>query len=313
MKPLSGKTAVVAGATRGAGRGIARMLGEAGATVYCSGRSSRTTGPSTGHHYSGRPETIEETAELVTAAGGIGIAVRTDHASEKDVAALFGQVRGDHGGADILVNVATGPHVEDWRPFWEQSPSAGRHMIDSWLWPHLLTAWHATQHMIPRGSGLIVEVTEGESLDCSGQLFFDLAVNGLKRLAYRLAEESTPHGVAALTVVPGFMRTEAIMETFGATAANWREVAETNAHARSFGFIASETPCYVGRAVAALAADPALLELSGGLYSSWELAQKYGFTDVDGSAPDWGRHFAENYAAQFSVRQTRSRWIAERL
>ncbi len=294
-KPLEGRVAVVAGATRGAGRGIARMLGEAGAMVYCTGRSSRAQPNTSGHHYAGRPETIEETAELVTAAGGRGVAARVDHHVEEEVAALFKRVRREAKRLDILVNVLTGRPVKDWRPFWKLDVTEGREMVNSWVWPHVLTCRHAAPLLIEKKGGLVVEVVEQDTIGYHGQFFFDLFETTLKRLAHNLAEELAPHGVSALAVTPGFMRSEAIMEQFGATEANWREVAETNKQARGYGFAGSETPCFVGRAVAALARDPGLREKSGGVYSSWSLSEEYGFTDLDGSRPHLGRYFSEHF------------------
>ena len=294
MRPLLGQVAVVAGATRGAGRGIACMLGEAGATVYCSGRSARGH-PCTAGIWSGRPETIDETAEQVAAHGGVGIPVRTDHAVERQVAALFDRVRHEQGRLDLLVNVIPGPAVAQWAPFCKVSLEAGRAMLEGWIWPHVVTCRLGAPLMIERRSGLIVEITERETLGYSGQLFYDLAVISLKRLAYDLAEELAPDGVTAVAITPGFMRTEAILEKFGVTELNWREAAETNAQARSFGFAGSETPCFVGRAVAALAADPEKARKTGGLYSTWELSDEYGFSDIDGASPHWGRYIAENF------------------
>jgi NAD(P)-dependent dehydrogenase (short-subunit alcohol dehydrogenase family) len=172
--PLDGQVALVAGATRGAGRGIARMLGEAGATVYCTGRSSRTQPNTTDHHYAGRPETIEETAELVTAAGGVGIPVRVDHNVERDVAALFARVRRERKRLDVLVNILTGRPVASWSAFWKQPLDGGRALVDSWIWPHIVTAWHAAPLMAKQRSGLIVEVVEQPGIQYHGQFFFDL-------------------------------------------------------------------------------------------------------------------------------------------
>ena len=256
MKPLEGHVAVVAGATRGAGRGIARMLGEAGATVYCSGRSSRSQPNTTDHHYAGRPETIEDTAELVTAAGGVGIAVRVDHTVDEEVAALFARVQKEQKRLDVLVNILTGKPVASWKSFWNLPLGESRAFLDGWLWPHVVTCWHAAPLMIKRKSGLMVEIIEQDGIGYHGQFFFDLMEISLKRLSYGMAQELAPKGVTALAITPGFMRTEAILEGFGVTEANWREAAEHNPEAKKWGFIASETPCFVGRAVAALAADP---------------------------------------------------------
>ena len=292
---LHGKVALVAGATRGAGRGIARMLGEAGATVYCTGRSSRTKPNTSKHHYARRPETIEETAEIVSAAGGAGIPVRVDHTVEAEVAALFKRVRTESKRLDVLVNVLTGSPVTEWRPFWKLSLETGQAMVDGWLWPHVTTCWYAVPLMIKQRSGLLVEIIEQEGIGFHGQFYFDLFEILLKRLSYNLAEELAPHGVGALAITPGFMRTEAILEQFGVTEANWREAAENNAQAKSYGFSESETPCFVGRAVVCLAADPHFSRKSGGIYSSWVLSEEYGFTDVDGRRPNMGRYMAEYF------------------
>lgn len=286
MQPLAGKVAVVAGATRGAGRGIARMLGEAGATVYCTGRSSRHQPNTSGHHYAGRPETIEETAEMVDAAGGVGIPVRVDHTVEEEVVELFRRIEREEKRLDVLVNVLTGPPVTSWSPFWKQSLEQGRAAFDAWLWPHVTTCRYAVPLLLETRSGLIVEIVEQDAIGYHGQFFFDLFEASLKRLAYALAEELAPHGVTALAITPGFMRTEAILERFGVTEANWREAAEQNAEAKRYGFSNSETPCFVGRAVAALAADPEVARWSGGVYSSWGLSREYGFTDLDGARPN---------------------------
>jgi NAD(P)-dependent dehydrogenase (short-subunit alcohol dehydrogenase family) len=302
MKSLKGKVAVVAGATRGAGRGIARMLGEAGATVYCTGRSSRTQPNTSGHHYAGRPETIEETAEMVSAAGGVGIAVRVDHTEEEEVARLFKRVKREQRRLDVLVNILTGKPVTQWKPFWKLDVEQGRAMLDAWLWPHITTCRHAAPLMVEQGSGLIVEIVEQDTVGHHGQFYFDLFEVFLKRIAYSLAEELAPHGVSALAITPGFMRTEAIMEGFGATEENWREVAETNPKARGYGFAGSETPCFVGRAVAALASDADVARKSGGLYSSWGLSEEYGFTDVDGSRPNMGAYMAEHFPHIFRAK-----------
>jgi NAD(P)-dependent dehydrogenase (short-subunit alcohol dehydrogenase family) len=294
-KPLAGRVALVAGATRGAGRGIARMLGEAGATVYCSGRGSREAPSAAGAH-AGRPETVEDTADLVGAAGGEGIAVRVDHAREDEVAALVGRIQAERGRLDILVNVLGGTQAPGWgTPFWKLPVDQGRALVESWVWPHVITCRQVAPVMVKQKSGLIVEVVEGETIGYRPPFYFDLALVALKRLAFGLAEEMAPHGVAVIAAAPGFMRTEEILAQFGATEETWREVAESSPEARGFGFAGSETPCFVGRAVAALASDPQVMRRSGGLYPSWELADAYGFTDVDGASPRWGRYLAENF------------------
>ena len=292
-RPLAGKVALVAGATRGSGRGTARMLGEAGATVVCTGRNSREARADRGH-YAGRPETIEETAELVTAAGGIGVALRVDHADEAEVAALFRRVKAEHGGLDVLVNVLGGEVAMGSERLWQIDYEAGRRLFESWVWPHVLTARHAAPLM--KRAGLMVEMVEGHELGgYRGHFYFDLILTSLKRLAYALSEELASRQVTSVALAPGFMRTEGILDYFGATEANWREVAEANPSAKQFGFAGSETPCFVGRAIAAIAADPKRARWSGGLYGSWQMADEYGFTDLDGSRPHWGRFFEENY------------------
>ena len=295
MKPLDGHVAVVAGATRGAGRGIARMLGEAGATVYCSGRSSRRQPNTSSHHYAGRPETIEETAELVDAAGGSGIAVRVDHTVDLEVEALFARVQREQRRLDVLVNILTGQPVASWKRFWDLPLDEGRAFVNGWVWPHVVTCWHAARLMARRKSGLMVEIVEQEGVGYHGQFFFDLMETSLKRLSYALAQEMVSRGVTALSITPGFMRTEAILQGFGVTEANWREAAEHNPEAKKFGFIGSETACFVGRAVAALAADPNVQRKTGGVYTSWGLAEEYGFTDLDGSRPNMGAYMKEHH------------------
>ncbi len=290
MKPLKGKVAVVAGATRGAGRGIACMLGEAGATVYCTGRSVRGR-PATGN----RPETIEETAEMVSGYGGVGLAVQVDHSVEEQVQALFERVGAEQGQLDILVNdIWGGDELTEWdTPFWELSIPKGLLMQQRGVHTHIITSRYAVPLMLRRGQGLIVEVTDGDTFAYRGNLFYDLVKISVMRLAFAMAEELRPHGVTALAVTPGYLRSEAVLDYLGVTEANWREGADKDPH-----FIASETPFYVGRAVAALAADPDVAARSGQVFSSWGLAKEYGFVDADGRQPDWGRYFEENVANQ---------------
>ncbi len=287
MKPLAGKVAVVAGATRGAGRGIARALGEAGAVVYCTGRSVR------GHPSPyNRPETIEETAELVTEAGGDGIAVRVDHTDEAAVVALFEQVARDHGRLDVLANSVAGedPLLGGWGPFWEADLQHAAEALRQTPLSHLITARHAAPQMIRQRRGLIVEITAGDLLlgGAGGSVLNELAKTALKALALLMAEELRRYRVAALAITPGYLRSEAMLEHFAVTEANWRAAGKKDPN-----FLTSESPLFVGRAVAALAADPKVLARSGQITSSWELAAHYGFTDADGSCPDSGRHFRE--------------------
>ena len=282
-RALRGQVAVVAGATRGAGRGIARMLGEAGATVYCTGRSVRGR-PATPD----RPETLEETAELVTAEGGRGIAVRADHTIEAEVEQLFARVHAEAGRLDILVNdIWGGDALTEWgKPFWRLSTARGQQMLERAVHTHIITSRHGAPFMIERNAGLIVEVTDGDTLGYRGNLFYDLAKNAVIRLAYAMAADLHAHRVTALAITPGFLRSEAVLDHFGVTEDNWRDAIKKDEY-----FAESETPCYVGRAIAVLAADPNVGAKSGGLFSSWGLAKEYGFTDVDGRRPNWGSFF----------------------
>jgi NAD(P)-dependent dehydrogenase (short-subunit alcohol dehydrogenase family) len=287
---LRGQVAVVAGGTRGAGRGIAVSLGASGATVYVTGRSVRG-GPATG----ARPETIEETAEMVQARGGVGIPVRVDHTVPDEVQALFERVAQEQGGRlDILVNdIWGGDALSEWgKPFWEQSLSNGLLMQERAVFSHLITSYYGAPFMVARGSGLIVEITDGIDYAYRGNLPYSLAKVSNIHLAAAMAEDLRPYRVSALAVTPGFLRSEAMLDHFGVTEETWRDGARHDPH-----FIASETPYYIGRAVAALASDPRVADKSGQTLSSWGLAREYDFTDVDGTQPDWGRYFAEHVSA----------------
>lgn len=288
MLPLAGKIAVVAGATRGAGRGIACMLGEQGATVYCTGRSVRGV-PATGN----RPETIEETAEMVTQHGGVGIPVQVDHTVAAQVQALFARIKAEQGKLDIVVNdVWGGDALTEWgKPFWEHSLANGLVMQQRAVHSHIITSHYAAPLMIERRTGLIVEITDGHDYNYRGNLFYDLAKISAIRLAYAMAQELQPYGVAALAVTPGFLRSEEMLDHFGVTEQNWRDGAKKDPH-----FIASETPYFVGRAVAALATDPLVMEKTGKALSSWDLSTEYGFSDIDGQHPHWGNYFKEHVA-----------------
>jgi NAD(P)-dependent dehydrogenase (short-subunit alcohol dehydrogenase family) len=283
-KPLAGHVALVAGATRGAGRGIACMLGEAGATVYCSGRSTRQHRPIDGV-FAGRSETIDETAEMVSARGGVGIPVRTDHLDEPEVAALCARIERDHGRLDVVVNDISEGELHDWAPFWKVDLDKGFRALQRGIHTHIITARHAAPLMIKQKRGLIVEIGDGDALYYRGTLFYDLVKLTTTRLAWAMAEELHPHGVTSLAVTPGFMRTEMVLEHYAVTEQTWRDAVKKDAHFRN-----SETPYFVGRAIAALAADPRVFEKSGGLYTSVALAREYGFTDVDGALPDIWPH-----------------------
>jgi NAD(P)-dependent dehydrogenase (short-subunit alcohol dehydrogenase family) len=288
--PLDGKVALVAGATRGAGRGTAVALGEAGATVYCTGRSTRQR-----RSEYDRPETIEETAELVDAAGGEGIAVAVDHLERDQVEALVRRIDSERGRLDVLVNdIWGGEKLAQWNtPIWEHDLEKGLRLLRLAIDTHLITSHFALPLMIRRPGGLLVEMTDGtreynaERYRLSA--FYDLAKSALLRLAFAHGEELAPHGCTAVALTPGWLRSEMMLENYGVTEANWRDGAAVNPH---FAAI-SESPRFVGRAVAALAADPQLQRRNRGSFSSGELAREYGFTDVDGSQPDCWRYLVE--------------------
>jgi NAD(P)-dependent dehydrogenase (short-subunit alcohol dehydrogenase family) len=280
-RPLSGAIAVVAGATRGAGRGIARALGEVGATVYCTGRSVKGR-PST---YK-RPETIDETAAMIGDAGGQAIAVRVDHTVEAEVKALFRRIERTHARLDVLVNSIAGedPMMGQWGNFWKVDLKNADAILRQALTSHIITAKHAAPLMIRNRRGLIVEVTESDLLGAGGNPLTQTVKAALKLLALNMAAELKTHGVTALAITPGFLRSESMLQHFHVTEANWRDGGKKDRN-----FLESESPLYVGRAVAALASDPQVIEHTGQLLSSWELARRYGFTDYDGRRPDWGR------------------------
>jgi NAD(P)-dependent dehydrogenase (short-subunit alcohol dehydrogenase family) len=288
-RSLSGRVAVVAGATRGAGRGIAVELGARGATVYVTGRSTRA-----GRSSMNRPETIEETADLVTAAGGHGVPVRCDHSSVPEVDALRARLEAEQGGRlDVLVNdVWGGDPLAQFVPFWEHDLEDGLRLWRNGIATHMITSHRLVPLMLRRRAGLVVEVTDGDRDDYRGSLFYDQVKTSVIRLARAQAEELAPHGISAVAFTPGFLRSEWMLDHLGVTEATWRDAVAEDPH-----FALSETPRFVGRAVAALAADPDVGRFTGRALSSWGLAREYGFTDVDGSRPDWGRWFEEVYLA----------------
>ena len=285
--PLAGKVALVAGATRGAGRAIAVELARAGATVYATGRSTR----SSRSEYN-RPETIEETAELIAAAGGEGIALRVDHLEPEQVAGLVQRIDSDHGRLDILVNDIWGAEkLFDWNAkLWEHDLDNGLRLLRLAVETHLITSHHALPLLVRRPGGLVVEMTDGtadyNAVNYRVSAFYDLAKASILRLAWSQGHELAEFGATAVALTPGWMRSEIMLENRGVTEANWNE-----GDPGHFGI--SETPTYTGRAVAALAADPDVARWNRASLSSGQLAQEYGFTDVDGSTPDAWRYLVE--------------------
>lgn len=286
---LKGRVALVAGGTRGAGRGIAVQLGAAGATVYVTGRTTRAQ-----RSEQNRPETIEETAEQVTAAGGLGIAVQTDHLVPEQVQSLVERIDREQGRLDVLVNdIWGGEHIFEWnKSVWEHSLDKGLRLLRLGVDTHLITSHFALPLLIRRPGGLVVEVTDGtaeyNATKYRISTFYDLAKASVLRLAWSQAQELKPHGATAVALTPGWMRSEGMLEHFGVTEANWRDATVKEPH-----FIISETPSYVGRAVAALASDADKARWNGQSLSSGQLARVYGFTDLDGSQPDAWRYVPE--------------------
>jgi NAD(P)-dependent dehydrogenase (short-subunit alcohol dehydrogenase family) len=290
---LKNKVAVVAGATRGAGRGIAVELGRAGATVYCTGRSTKNN-PSDLN----RPETIEETAEVVTKAGGVGIAVRVDHTKEAEVQKLFEQVKQEqHGQLDILVNdIWGGDSLTEWgKPFWELDLGKGFKLLERAIFTHIITSKYALPLMLQHKQGLIIEVTDGDTLNYRGNFFYDLAKTTVIRLAHNIAAELSDdvglasnsvsriqHGITAVALTPGFLRSEEMLEHFEVTESTWRDAIKKDPY-----FAESETPHYIGRAVVALASDPHVHSKHGKALATWHLSREYNFKDIDGRQPHW--------------------------
>jgi NAD(P)-dependent dehydrogenase (short-subunit alcohol dehydrogenase family) len=280
----------VTGASRGAGRGTAIALGEAGATVYCTGRTTRER-----RSEYDRAETIEETAALVTAAVGTGIAAAVDHLEADQVEALVQRIDVESGRLDVLVNdIWGGELLFEWdTPLWEHDLQNGLRLLRLAIDTHLITSHFALPLLIREPGGLVVEMTDG-TLEYNAEhyrvsAFYDLAKTAVIRLAFAQSKELAPHGCTAVALTPGWLRSEMMLENFGVTEENWRDAAEQHPH---FAAI-SESPRFVGRAVAALAADPALGHRNGGSFSSGGLAHEYGFTDVDGSQPDCWRYIVE--------------------
>jgi len=286
--PLSGKVALVAGATRGAGRGIAVQLGACGATVYCTGRSTRSQSSEMN-----RPETIEETAALVAAAGGRGIAVQVDHLDPQQVRALVERIASEQGRLDVLINDIFGATRIEWnKSVWESDLQYGLHLLRLAVDTHAITSHFAIPLLLKSPGGLVVEVNDGTAeyngATYRNSFFYDLAKACVQRMGFSLGHELRPHGATAVSLTPGWLRSEAMLDAFGVTEANWREATKFQPH-----FAISETPAFVGRAVVALAQDPDVARWNGHSLSSGQLAKVYGFTDLDGSQPDAWRYLVE--------------------
>jgi NAD(P)-dependent dehydrogenase (short-subunit alcohol dehydrogenase family) len=279
-KSLKGKVALVAGATRGAGRGIATALGEAGATVYCTGRSVKGS-----PGMKNRPETIQQTADIVTARGGRGIPLRVDHTVPEQVEKAFAEV----GELDILVNdIWGGDDLIDWgKKLWETKLENGLTLIDRAIKTHIITSHYGLPRVRP--GGVVFEITDGDGYYYRGHFFYDLVKTTVIRMAFALSQELAGRGVTALAVTPGFLRSEWMLDHFGVTEENWRDAAKNVRE-----FIASETPLFVGRCVAALAADQNVVRKNGRVFASWDLGEEYGVTDADGSRPHFLRWLEEN-------------------
>ncbi len=286
---LKGKVALVAGATRGAGRGIAIELGAAGAIVYVTGRTTRTQ-----RSEYNRPETIEETAELVQHAGGQGIEVQVDHLDPAKVQALVGRIEREQGRLNVLVNDVWGADfLAEWKvPVWEHSLEKGLRLLRLAIDTHIITSHFALPLLIKNPGALVVEMTDGtaeyNSTNYRLSLFYDLAKTSVIRLAWAQAQELRPHQCTAVALSPGWLRSEMMLDAYGVSEANWRDATTKQPH-----FVITETPRYVGRAVAALAADAEVARWSGQSLSSGQLAKVYGFTDLDGSQPDAWRYVVE--------------------
>jgi NAD(P)-dependent dehydrogenase (short-subunit alcohol dehydrogenase family) len=296
MKNLKGKIAVVAGATRGTGRGIACMLGEAGATVYCTGRSTRANRKAqrdkkaNPFDLANRPETIEETAAMVTEHGGQGIAVQVDHTIPEQVQELFQRVEQEQGKLDILINdIWGGDELTEWKPFWQLSLENGLLMIERAVHSHIITAHYAAPLMMKTKRGLIVEITDGNYFGYRGSFYYDFVKTSVIRLAFMFATELKKYKITSIALTPGFIRSEAMLESFGVTETNWQDAVKKRPD-----FSISETPFYVGRAVVALATDPKVFKKSGRVFAAWDLGPEYGFTDIDGRRPDVVGWFKEN-------------------
>ncbi len=309
---LKGRIALVAGATRGVGRGTALALGEAGAIVYCTGRSTRARKATRSRvlrrgsvearkalpadYYRNRPETIEETAELVSKRGGKGIPVAVDHLEPDKVEKLIARIRKEQGKLHLLVNdISESAEHEFGKTFWQIDLERGFAMLRNAVHTHIITSHFAAPLLLETAknterAGLIVEIGDGVSYTYRGHLFFDMIKTTVIRQAFAMARELRRKNVAAVALTPGFLRSEGMLEHFGVKEANWQDAVKKNPD-----YITSETPLFAGRAIAALAADRNIMKKSGRVFSSWGLSDEYGFCDADGRRPHWGRHFTSKY------------------
>ena len=281
MSESENGVALVAGATRGAGRAIAIELASAGMKVYVTGRSARDK-----RSNMNRPETIEETAQMITARGGHAVAIQVDHTQVEEVSRLAHQIESENDGRiDLLVNDVWGgdPFIVWGKPFWEQDIGVGLAMLNNAVTSHLITSHAIVPLMVRRGRGIVIEITDGVTDNWRGSFFYDLAKAAVNRLAVGQAAELTPRGITALALSPGFLRSEAMLDNFGVSESNWRDATTKNKD-----FAVSETPYFIGRAVVALMRDPRVSTRAGKVFATWNLAREYGFTDVDGTQPHWG-------------------------
>lgn len=287
-KPLAGRVALVAGATRGAGRAFAIELGAAGATVYATGRSTRDQ-----RSEIDRPETIDETAQIINSAGGNAIAVACDHLNREQVAELVSRIEAEQGHLDILINgIWGGDHITGWHDkMWEHDLDKGFHMLELAIKSHIITSHYALPLVIKRPGGIVFEITDGNTQfnsEYRGTFFYDLAKVVPQRMALGLAEELAPFGVTALALSPGWIRSENMLDAYGVTEENWRDGTKQSPH-----FCITETPHYVARVAVALACDPQVSRWAGQSLASWDLAAEYDVYDLDGTQPNFGKYYAE--------------------